>query len=104
MLVVRSQQVFGWKDIRSVGAAARRIANALAPCLPGFPMVGGVLVYEEPFIAPAWPVFADAGDVRTRRDTSNGCARMMALVPNPGAAVPLTDEELSRLVGPEIIW
>jgi hypothetical protein len=29
---------------------------------------------------------------------------MMALVPNPVAAVALTADELSRLVGPEITW
>jgi hypothetical protein len=65
--------------------------------------IGCILVYDEAVVPPAWPVFAEGGDVRTRRDTSNRCARMMALVPNP-AAVALTADELSCFVGPEIIW
>jgi hypothetical protein len=104
LLVVRTEHVLGWPDIASLGRAARRLATALAPCLSRLPMVGGVLVYEEPFLAPTWPAFADASDVRVRRDTSNGCARMMALVPNPAAAVRLTEDELSRFVGPEVVW
>jgi hypothetical protein len=104
LLVARATRVFGWTDVNSVGAAARRIATALVPCLRGFPTIGGVLVYDEPFLPPVWPLFADAGDMRTRMDTSSGCARMMTLVPNPAAAVPLAEHELSRFVGPEIIW
>lgn len=104
LLVVRAEHVLRWPDVASLGLAARRMAAALAPCLSRLPMIGGVLVYEEPFLAPTWPAFADEGDVRVRRDTSNGCARMMALVPNPAATAPLTVDELSRFVGPEVVW
>jgi hypothetical protein len=104
LLIVRTTHVFGSTAPASVGAVARRIANVLAPRLRASPKIGGVLVYDEPFLPPVWPLFADAGDVRVRMDTSAGCARQMALVPNPAAAVPLTEHELSRFVGPEIMW
>jgi hypothetical protein len=104
LLIVRAMHVFGWTSAASVGVAARRAADVLAPGLQGLPMVGAVLVYDEPLLPPVWPAFADAGDVRVRMDAVSGCARMMALVPNPSAGEPLTQGELSRFVGHDIIW
>jgi len=105
LLVVRANTMFGADEPKLVGAAARRIAEALKPKLAGLEMVGAVLVYEDPFSAPAFPIHVKLADLRVRRDTSpSGNARSIVLVHNAGAAAPLTDAELDRLAGDAPVW
>ncbi len=105
LLVVRTNALFGDGTPTKVGAIARKIASALNPLLRELPMIGAVLIYEEPFWAPRFPVTAMFPDLRVRIDTSPAqCARFMTLVPNGHASEPLQEAELDRLVGLEPFW
>jgi hypothetical protein len=105
LLVVRTSELFGRWDAAAVGRTARSVTDAVRPALSRLPMVGGVLVYDEPFWAPIWPAFAEQDDFRVRMETSPaGCARFMVLVSNPAAHVTLNRPELDRLVPPEPDW
>jgi hypothetical protein len=105
LLVVRARTIFGGGEPGRVGMAARLIADGLCEPLRRLEMIGAVLVYEEPFWAPRFPLDARADELRVRIDTSgSGFARFMSLTHNPGAGTPLTEAELDRLVGPDLIW
>lgn len=105
LLIVRTRTIFGSGEPAAVGAVARRVADVLEPELHRFPCIGGVLIFEEPFWAPCFPVHYNAEDLRVSIDTSpRGFARFSVFVPNATAQLPLMVDELHRLIGPGRIW
>jgi len=105
LLIVRANTLFGTGEPGVVGAAARRVADALNVYLPRLRMISAVLVYDEPFWAPRFAIHHEADDLRVRIDTApSGCARFMTLVRNADATEPLHEADLDKLVGPQPIW
>jgi hypothetical protein len=104
VLVVRTKAVFP-VDGSGIQGAVEGAAGILGQVLAEHPMIGAVLLYEEPFWAPLPTITRETAAYRLAIGSSEGGHRRTAvLVPNPEARVHLTQEELGALAGPAMIW
>ncbi len=105
LLIVRAEHLFDVSSVSAFLATAQRIANTVRPILEGKAMVGGVLVYEEPFWAPFPRNFQNEGTFRVSTGVSlSGTARFAVLVPAPAARVPLQPDELDCFISRLPVW
>ena len=103
LLVVSSSMLVGqsWAGIRS---RAENAAASVIEALESVPSLSAVVIYDAPFLPPLPTVFLESPNFRLCSGAMNGCARVTLATLNPSATVPLTENELRHLIGPQMVW
>jgi hypothetical protein len=99
LIVVRSSMLSGLCPQHDLLPHAASVAAALDDVLQRFPMVGGVLIYDEPFQAPAGKVLLRHARFLLSLGAADGCRRIALLVQNRTADLRLHESEVLALLG-----
>jgi hypothetical protein len=104
LLVVLTEGLFFVRPERLAHRVVE-VVDAVRALLPGRKMLGGILLYEEPMMAPMHgPDVAGDETCRFVAGAVDNHARTILFIPNPHANVPLSVAEWAPLASADLDW